>query len=392
MQATGTHLLYIINTLDPGGTERLAVDMGLSFASEFRVSVICLDRPGLWSARLRAAGIPVHCVYRQPGLDFGVALDIAGYCRQHRVDIIHAHQCTPWFYSALSRLLYGRPRLLLEEHGRFYPEVMNRKRVLFNKHLIRPLTQRFVAVSEDVKQRLVTYEGLDPCKIEVVYNGVSPAPRLDAARRIEIRRELGIGPDEFLVGTAGRFDPIKNYPMLMESISKAGREVPAMRGLLLGNGPIFDDILTMRDKLGLSQKVIMPGHRDDARDLIQCMDLFVLSSLSEGTSMALLEAMAAAVPVAVTAVGGNPEVVIGGKTGWVVPSRSVDELTRVIVQAATNHDHTRQLADAGYKRFEEKFTFDHMIENYRKIYYRIHHRDTEKDRQSKEWEVQQLRD
>ncbi len=361
-------LLYVVNSLNPGGTERLVEQMSQAFARELDVSVICLDEPGLWASGLRQRGIPVHCMYRQPGLDIGIALKLARHCRRHRISIIHAHQCTPWFYAALSRLFYSSPRLLLEEHGRFFPEVVNRKRALFNKAVIGPLTHRFVAVSGDVRKRLVEYEGLLCSRIEVVYNGVVPNPALDGTQRDPLRRSLGFGPDDFLVGTAGRFDPIKNLPMLLHGIASAREKTACFRGLLLGDGPIFEEIRELRDHLGLSDHVVMPGHRDDARRLIQCMDLFVLPSFSEGTSMALLEAMAAGVPVAVTAVGGNPEVVIGGQTGWVVPSGSVQDLASAILDAASHPQKAFEFGEAGRKRFEENFTREKMLQSYRMIY------------------------
>ncbi len=342
--------------------------MSQAFAHEFDVSVVCLDEPGLWASGLRQGGIAVHCMYRQPGLDIGIALKLAGYCRRHQTDIIHAHQCTPWFYAALSRLAYSPPRLLVEEHGRFFPEVMNRKRALFNKTVTGPLTHRFVAVSGDVRNRLVKYEGLIYDQIEVVYNGVAHVPSLDSTERDQLRRSLGIGPDDFLVGTAGRFDPIKNLPMLLKSIAGAREKTASLRGLLLGDGPIFQEVEELRDHLGLADHVVMPGHRDDAGRLIRCMDLFVLPSFSEGTSMALLEAMAAGVPVAVTAVGGNPEVVAGGQTGWVVASGSVEELTSAILDAAACPRKAFEFGGAGQKRYEEKFTREKMLQSYRMIY------------------------
>jgi L-malate glycosyltransferase len=361
-------LLYVVNSLNPGGTERLVEQMSQAFAREFDVSVVCLHEPGLWAYGLRQRGVPVHCMYRQPGLDIGISLKLARYSRRHRINIIHAHQCTPWFYAALSRLLYSAPRLLLEEHGRFFPEVMNQKRALFNKNVIRPLTHRFVAVSEDVRNRLVKYEGLPYNQIEVVYNGAAPGSPVDSTERDQLRRSLGIGPDDFLVGTAGRFDPIKNLPMLLKSIAGAREKSASIRGLLLGDGPIFEQIKELRDDLGLSDHALMLGHRDDARQLIQCMDLFVLSSFSEGTSMALLEAMAAGVPVAVTAVGGNPEVVLCSRTGWVVDSDSVLDLKKAILEAASHPQKARHFAESGRLRFDERFTRDKMLQSYRRIY------------------------
>ena len=361
-------ITYVVNALNPGGTERLVVDMSRAFAREFDLSVICLDEPGSWGQALRAEGIPVHCVWRQPGMDLSMPRKLARLFRAAGTRLVHAHQCTPWFYAALARLRHRTPRLLLEEHGRFYPEVRNRKRALVNRAFIRPLTHRFVAVSEDVRQRLETYEGLDARKIRVIYNGVTPPAALDAAARAALRASLGIGPAEFVVGTVGRFDSIKNLPMLVRSLADVMRREPRVRGLLVGDGPEMARIRALVTELGLDRRITFTGYRDDARQLAQCMDLFVLSSFSEGTSMALLEAMSAAVPVAVTAVGGNPEIVTAGETGWVVPSDDAAALAVAIGEAARDEATRRQRAEAGRRRFQERFLFSRMLDHYRDLY------------------------
>lgn len=363
-----SRLAYVVNSLNPGGTEKLVVDMSQAYATEFDVAVICLGELGLWADLLREKNIPVYCLWRQPGLDMNVPARLASLFRRLRTDLIHAHQCTPWFYAALSRLLHSEPRLLFEEHGRFFPEVENKKRALVNRLVIRRLTHRFVAVSEDVKNRLVRYEGLDKDRIEVVYNGVSPGPTLSHEERTLRRAELGFGPENFVVGTVGRFDPIKNLPMLVNAIHKASKGIPSLRGLLIGSGPVYSEIAGLVETLGPSRTMTLTGHREDARDLIACMDLFVLSSFSEGTSMALLEAMAAGVPVAVTDVGGNPEIVLENETGWVVPSNQVEGLVSVFLDAFNDPAQRARFAQAGKLRYEERFRFDKMIESYRRIY------------------------
>jgi len=361
-------LAYVVNSLHPGGTEKLVVEMSLAFTAEFDLRVLCLDEPGLWAGRLREQGIPVHGLWRQPGLDAAMPIKLARHFRQQRTRIVHAHQCTPWFYAALARLLYPVPRLLLEEHGRFFPEVENRKRAWFNRWIVKPLTHRVVAVSEDVRERLRRYEGLQHQAIAVVYNGVAPEPLLDAATRTALRREWGFAAEDFVVGTVGRFDPIKNLPLLVNSLARAGAKASNIRGLLVGDGPELGATRDLIERLRLTDRVRLTGFRDDARTLVQCMDLFVLSSFSEGTSMALLEAMAASVPVVVTAVGGNPEVVTRDQTGWVVPSNSVEALSAALLEAANHPGKRRTLADAGQRRFEERFAFGRMIEMYRQIY------------------------
>lgn len=368
MSSARPGLAYVINSLNPGGTEKLVVEMSLAFAAEFDLSVFCLDEPGLWAGRLRERGIPVHGLWRQPGLDMAMPVRLARHFRRHRTRIVHAHQCTPWFYAALARLLYPTPRLLLEEHGRFFPEVENRKRAWFNRWIVKSLTHRVVAVSEDVRERLRRYEGLQHQAIAVVYNGVAPDPPLDAATRTALRREWGFTPEDFVIGTVGRFDPIKNLPLLVNSLARAGTEMPNIRGLLVGDGPELGATRDLIERLRLADRVRLTGFREDARTLVQCMDLFVLSSFSEGTSMALLEAMAAGVPVTVTAVGGNPEVVAKDQTGWVVPSDSVEALTDALLDAANNPEKRRAFAHAGQRCFEERFSFGRMIETYRRIY------------------------
>ncbi|MCD6733538.1 MAG: glycosyltransferase [Burkholderiaceae bacterium] len=361
-------LAYVAHALNPGGTERLVIDMAIAFSSRFRVAVFCLDEPGAWAATLRSAGIPVHALWRQPGLDLSMAGRLATHLREFGADIVHAHQCSAWFYSALARLRHPAPRLVFEEHGRFYPEIDHPRRRFVNRILIRRLTHRFVAVSEDIRARLVRYEGLDAGQIEVVYNGVAPVPAFEPEARAQLRARLGLGADDFVVGTVGRFDPIKNLPMLVSAFEKVAKAQPRLRLLLVGDGPERTAIARRIDEAGLGGRAILTGHRDDARQLAQCLDLFVLASFSEGTSMALLEAMAAAVPVAVTRVGGNPEIVVDGQTGWVVPSDDVEALAAVLHQALARPDQGRKYGEAGRRRFEQRFTFAGMIEAYRSIY------------------------
>jgi L-malate glycosyltransferase len=361
-------IAYVVNSLNPGGTEQLVVQMCRSFSVEFDMRVVCLDEPGSWAGRLRSERIPVYCLWRQPGLDPAMALKLAKFCREHRIDIIHAHQYTPWFYAALSRLIHRTPKLLLEEHGRFFPEIKKNRRILVNRTVIKPLTHHFVAVSNDVRRRLVEYEGLDYSRIDVIYNGVHGAPSLPPDKRAELRKELGFSTEDFVVGTVGRFDPIKNLTLLVKSLALAGRKIMSIKGLLVGDGPQFNEIRAFIDNLELSQKVMLPGYRDDARSLIKCMDLFVLSSYSEGTSMALLETMAAGVPAVVTDVGGNPELIKHGETGWVVPSDAVEYMTEAILGAATNSAVLHNRAEAARRRFQESFTFQKMVSKYSYLY------------------------
>lgn len=368
LSSAAPKIAYVVNSVNPGGTEKLVVEMSTAYLGEFDIDVFCLDEPGEWARDLRQRGIAVHSLWRQPGLDLTMPVTLARHFRRLRVDIVHAHQTTPWIYCALSRLIYPPPRLLFEEHGRFFPEVDNLKRRLANRTVVANLTHRVIAVSEDIRQRLERYEGIDARRIQVVYNGVRAIRSIDAVARTALRSELGLAASDFVVGTVGRFDPIKNLPLLIDSIQGLRAKLPQLRGLMVGDGPELAHIRDLLEERALSTAVRLTGFRSDARELVQCMDLFVLPSFSEGTSMALLEAMAAGVPVLVTAVGGNVEVVEAGATGWVVSSGSQAEMMEAIAEAAANPLKRAEFAEAGQRRFAERFSLDAMLDRYRQLY------------------------
>ena len=364
-------ILYVVHSLNPGGTERLAADMALRFSREFNILVAALDEPGRWAKALRSEHIPVYGLFREEGLDLSIPFKIARISKTEKVDLIHAHQTTPWFYSALSRYLVPRPRLLFEEHGRFFPEIRHPKKIWFNKAFISPMTHVVVAVSKDVGKRIVEYEGIAPGAVKVIYNGKAPPPDelFDPGVRLRLKNALGFKKSDFLVGSVGRFDPIKNFPMLVKAIAEARKEEEAIKGVIVGDGPAFMEIKELVDQLHLGDAIRLTGFRDDASRLMAAFDLFALTSFSEGTSMALLEAMSLGVPPVVTSVGGNPEIVEHGRSGWLVPSDDVNALKDTLLRCVRSREELTRIGEGARNVFLFRYTFDHMIDAYRKEYH-----------------------
>jgi glycosyltransferase involved in cell wall biosynthesis len=358
----------IVHNLNPGGTERLVADMSTTLSRDFDISVICLDEPGLWADSVREKGIPVHAFYRQPGLDLRLPIKLASFARKNKIDLFHAHQCTPWFCAGLARIFCPWVKLLFEEHGRLYPEIINRKRILFNKFLLQHLTTLAVAVSKDVKKRLAVYEGVNLAQISVVYNGANPTDKMERCQIKILREQFGFNEHEMVVGTVGRIDPIKNLPLFIRGFKKIKIEVPDLRGIIIGDGPLFPEIAEMLRTLGLEKDIVLTGYRSDAATLMNLMDIFILVSFSEGTSMALLESMSLGIPSIVTDVGGNPEIVINGETGWIIPSDDQDAFDKALHGAILDVDKRSEMGDAAKRLFRDKFEFSRMIEQYRIIY------------------------
>jgi len=360
-------LAYIVHSLNPGGTEKLAKEMAKAFSPEFEVMMICLDELGAWANELRESNIPVYCLYRQPGFDLRLIWKLALFLRKNKLELVHAHQTTPWFYAGLAKFIYPNFKLLFEEHGRFYPERKKQVRILFNRFFLVPVTNAITAVSQDIKSRLVKYEGIPENKIEVIYNGIF-LPEIDKEARNKIRVNFGFKEEDFVVGCICRFDSIKNLPMLVKAIAIARRKNKHIKGIIVGDGPCFQEINALIKTLHLQKEIILPGYYSKASVLLPAFDLFVLPSFSEGISVALLEAMAAGVPVVATSVGGNVEIIEHEKNGWLVPSGDVSKLAELLLKAVHDKEKCEILGQEGQKTVEEKFLFSKMINQYRLIY------------------------
>jgi len=291
------NIAYLVHSLDPGGTERLALDMALWFSERYRMQIFCLDTPGQWAKDAVAQGVAVTCLSRRPGIDLKVSVSLANRMKHSRIHLIHAHQYTPWFYAGLARMLHPETKIVFQEHGRHYPEIKKQKRILFNRLVLSPLTHGMTAVSRDIRRRLEYYEGIKKDKIKVIYNGTRPVPSISADKRSAVRATLGFVPDDVVVAAVGRLDPVKNLPLFLDGIARATRKAPRIKGLIVGDGPEADNLHAAVKALGLSDRIVFTGFRQDAVSLIQAADLFALVSFSEGTSMALLEAMSAGFPL-----------------------------------------------------------------------------------------------
>ncbi|MCG8686226.1 MAG: glycosyltransferase, partial [Desulfobacterales bacterium] len=153
--------------------------------------------------------------------------------------------------------------------------------------------------------------------------------------------------------------------------SRVKRTCKRLRCLIIGDGPLMPELKERISGHGLGDTVILAGFRSDAARLVQLLDIFCLVSFSEGTSMALLEAMAAEVPAIVTDVGGNPEIVVPDKTGWVIPSDDPDAFAEALMAAVSEPDQQEQRGRAAGKRYEAMFSFEAMIDQYHHLYRRI---------------------
>ena len=357
-------ILQTVLSLNPGGTEKLVMEIARRLHGEMPTMVCCLDDAGSWAPVLGECGIGVHALHRGPGFRPSLGRRIAALAREHRASVVHAHHYSPFVYSGLARIWAGGPPVVFTEHGRLSDTGPSTKRRLVNRAL-QHVPARVFGVSNDVRLHLAT-EGFPLESVGVIYNGIDAGSAPDANTRAEVRRVLGVREDVLVIGTIARLDPVKDLGTLLRGIARVSENI-SVTLMIVGDGPERGRLESETTALGLSAIVRFLGHRDDARHWLAGCDLYANSSISEGVSLTILEAMAAALPVVATRVGGTPEVV-DDSCGRLVPARDAESLAAAVGELAGQPALRQSLGRAGRSRVETRFTLDRMVNDYAAVY------------------------
>lgn len=359
-------VLHVVHSLNVGGAEKLVFDLARrTDPGRFAVSVACLDAAGALAVPLTAAGIPVEVLERRPGLDARLVQRLRRLIVRHGASVVHAHQYTPFFYGVAAARLAGAA-CVFTEHGRHHPDVRKPKRVAANQVLSR-LTRATVAVSEFTRRALIDNDGFPPERVRVLYNGVETSRRAPVERDAA-RAALGLPLDVPVLGLCARLSPEKNLGMLVEGFAQIRQRHPGARLVIAGDGPARADVEARIAALDLAGVVHLPGFVSDVPGLMPALDVFALTSFTEGTSVTLLEAMFAGRPAVVTEVGGNPEIVVEGVTGHLVASQDTHAFADRICGLFEAPARAQALGAAGRARVLERFTFDGMVKAYEALY------------------------
>ena len=200
----------------------------------------------------------------------------------------------------------------------------------------------------------------------MIHNGIDVGPRPDAAARASARAALSLSNDDLVVGTIGRLDPVKDFGTLMRAVAELPESLRA-RLIIIGDGPERSRLEQLAAGHAAGSRIRLVGHRDNARQWLPAFDVFVNSSISEGVSLTILEAMAAGLPVIATRVGGTPEVV-DESCGRLVAARDPAALEALLRSIAQQPEERRQLGRRARERVETRFTLDRMIGEYEQVY------------------------
>jgi sugar transferase (PEP-CTERM/EpsH1 system associated) len=305
-------ILHVLHTFMPGGLENGIVNIINRSPDHLKHELCFMHRGGEFLQRLTRP-VPYHELHKQPGNDLGLILRLRKLFERRRFDIIHTRNWAG-FDGVLAATLMLKPVVIHGEHGRDIadPEGKNRRRNLARR-LMAFRARKFVAVSSDLYRWLKLTVRIPEDKLVFIPNGVD-TDRFKPGLDLPLRRSWGIADDEFVVGSIGRLDPIKNYQGLIAAVRSLNTQGYKIRLVIAGDGPERTKI----EHLLRSPMVPAPlllGSRTDVERVYAAFDLFVLNSFGEGMSNTLLEAMACGLPIVCTAVGGNTELVADRQRG-----------------------------------------------------------------------------
>jgi L-malate glycosyltransferase len=362
----------VVHVMQVAGAEVLVAEIARRLAAAIEPTVFCLDSLGALGAQLRAEGVSVVTLGRRPGLDPGLAWRFARELRRRRIEVIHAHQYTPFFYAACANALTAfSARLIFTEHGRHYPDIVSGRRRLLNRLVFRHLADDINAVCQFSARSLAQADGFVGRSIPVIANGVDVARYQAVHDRDAIRDRLGLARGRQYVLHIARFHPVKDHRLLVESFAMVAAVHSEADLLLVGDGPLRPEIEQQVGALGLSSRVRFLGIRPDVPDLLAIADVFALPSLSEAASLTLMEAMASGLPVVVTDVGGNPELVTHGVEGLLIPRRDARAGAEALRTLLSDPSLRARMGQEAAARARSLYRLDTTIQRYGELYARL---------------------
>ncbi len=352
------NIAHVVESLEVGGAEVLVATLcHLQHASGHDVAVHCLAQAGPLARQLEQEGIPVHV--HAVGSNWRQIKSLSRAFRDTRRQVIHCHNVAATIFGAFAGKLAAAETIISTRHGSISPT--GKRRCL--SALAARICDFTVAVGEPTHRVLASEWGAVPEKIVTIRNGASPA-------RVDAQSTIGLQKMGFTAIMVARLKPPKDPATLLRAIALASLEIPDLHLWLVGDGVQTTELRELVAQLGIVDRISFLGEREDVGTFLMAADVFVLSSLSEGVPVSLLEAMAANLPFIVTNVGGMPDIAQISGAGIVVEAGNPDAMARALVQSARGRHQLPRLGQAARRCYEEHFKPDKWADAYLNLYQR----------------------
>ena len=363
------NITHFVENLGRGGLERMVLELvKLQHRQGHRCQVVCLYERGALASELDELGIPVTACEKRQGFDLRALARARRLIRSHATEILHTHNAVAHYQAVLATTGLNVRYVINTRHGMGGKQRSGRREWLYRRALAR--THTVVTVCEAARRDAIARGIVPQEKAVVVPNGIRVesfqiANEVMHARLLQMLR---CPTGTRVIGTVGRLNWAKDQIGLIKAFHLVHERHPSIALVLVGDGELRRDLEQCAQEEGVTDAVHFLGDRNDVRALLQGFDLFVLSSVSEGYSMALLEACAVALPIVATDVGGNGEIVRDGRNGRLVPASDPRALADAMIALLQDTQGTITLGRTARTWVEQHGSLEAMAAHYERLY------------------------
>lgn len=356
-------LAFVIDELEVGGSQRQLYLLATGFAARgWPVQVVCLQPVLAMADDFQAAGVPVQLISKQRMFDFALLLTLRRFLCEKKIDIVHAFSSTAEVFGGIAARLCG---------CRFVASIRNHSEQLpllhrIAKRIVCRFAEAIVANSQAGADAAVAVGIIPAKKTYVAPNGVTFAPL--TVNKHTARAQLGIPAQAFVVVSVGRLVREKGYAATVELAARVRQRYPQVVFLIAGDGPLFAPLSQQIAACGLAKTVQLLGERRDTACLLAAADLYLNTSLSEGLSNSIMEAMSAGLAVLATGVGGTKELIEDGATGVLSISGDIDQTERLFARLLEDEPWRDALGQHARQAMLERYSVENMMNRVEQIY------------------------
>jgi len=363
-------ILHVIDTTGPGGAETVFIDLITGLPRDKFKSIVLIRGKGWVYETLLKHGIQPILLNAKGSFNWRYLVNILKLLKSMKVDLIQSHLLGSNIYCSMAGLLSRTP-VVATFHGSVDIGVNERfKSLKFG--IINAGANQVIAVSNNLKNSMSKETTIRPSKLNVIYNGIVTS-NFNYPRDNTIRATYGWKNDDIIIGCLGNIRPAKGYDHLLRTASLLKEKSPSFRFVIAGQGNnrLHEELLAQQIQLGLEDHVKFLGFNDNPGKFLSNLDVFLLSSITEGFSIATIQAMAACLPVVVTRSGGPEEIVTHGKNGWLVEAGNDSEMTETLMQVVNNMESSREIARHGKSHAISTFDIEKMLGSYMEVYNKL---------------------
>jgi glycosyltransferase involved in cell wall biosynthesis len=357
-------VIHIIHSLNIGGAENVLYSYAKYYNKTKYYLEVCSFKPGgVLTRELENLNIKVHCINTSSS-NIRSLIRLAKIFSEGKFTIAHFHNPLPIFWGFPAAAMSGVPIRVLTEHSIDYSGRIGKASFFYRK--IRNNMDFIIACSDEVMKSHIPK--IEHNRICVIHNGVDTKTFINKKTNYDLRSELKISKGQFIIGNIGNLSIQKGHGILIEAMKDLIKKGVPVVLIIVGDGPMREDLEKKTDESGIRGHVFFLGKRADVPDILNNIDIIAVSSLREGFSISILEAMATSKPIVATNVGGNKELVIDGVTGILVPPGDPYSLSEAIHKLITDIKTRETMGISAREYVEKRFSVLDMVRKTEELY------------------------